>query len=167
MTDKILEHIAECDRDIDNALIYCDSCSLDKYRAEHSALWRVLLDVDRAAAMEYRNSADVIERARRVHECLGHGSTPAYLNRAFDERIASNCKGFTTECMEAFKKSFIANQMDNYRAWYANHIAELGELMPEYGPELLQSYYYDAISDGETPERAFNSVVCIALERDF
>ena len=68
----ILEHLAACDRNIDNALIYCDNHSLDKYRAEHVALWRVLLDVDRAAAMEYRNSADVIERARRVHKRLKH-----------------------------------------------------------------------------------------------
>ena len=68
----IMEHLAACDRNIDHALIYCDSYSLDKYRAEHAALWRVLLDVDRAAAMEYRNSADVIERARRVHERLEH-----------------------------------------------------------------------------------------------
>ena len=70
--DIIMEHLAACDRNIDHAMIYCDDCSLDKYRAEHVALWRVLLDVDRAAAMEYRNSADVIERARRVHERLGH-----------------------------------------------------------------------------------------------
>lgn len=70
MTNIILEHLAACDRNIDSALIYRDNYALDIYRAEHTALWRVLLDVDRAAAMEYRNSADVIERARRMHERL-------------------------------------------------------------------------------------------------
>lgn len=70
MTNIILEHLAACDRDIDSALTYRDKYSLDIYRAEHVALWRVLLDVDRAAAMEYRNSTDVIERARRIHERL-------------------------------------------------------------------------------------------------
>ena len=68
---------------------------------------------------------------------------------------------------DAIRNAHIANRLNDYCDWYASHIIAFGELMPEYGPEYLEEIYLGQVEDGETPERAFNSVVCIALERDF
>ena len=72
-TETILKHLAACDENIDHALRYSDHYHVERLRAEHVALWRVLLDVDRAAAMEYRNRADVVDRALRVHDAIKRG----------------------------------------------------------------------------------------------
>lgn len=162
----IIRHLAECDCNIDYALTYADDHSLDKYRAEHTALWRVLLDVDHAAAMEYRNNPATIERARRVHHRLEHGATRADLERAFDERIAPNWAGFDAATMAAVKESYITNRLDNHYKWYEAYIAMFGETATDYNPERLLNAYRDQVADGDTPEEAFIGVVCCALERD-
>ncbi len=69
-TDTILYHLAACDENIEHALKYADHYHVERLKAEHVALWRVLLDIDRAAAMEYRNRADVIDRALRMHDAI-------------------------------------------------------------------------------------------------
>lgn len=89
------------------------------------------------------------------------------LSQVFDERMAPMFVGFTSEKLQAFKNEFVANQMDDYKEWYAWYVGELGKLMPEYGPELLRALYIEAVDDGEAPVDAFVSVVCCALERDF
>ena len=63
----ILEHIEACDRNIDDAIKYRDKYFLRRLQSEHVALWRVLLNIDRAAAMRYRDRKENIERARRLH----------------------------------------------------------------------------------------------------
>jgi len=85
----------------------------------------------------------------------------------FDERIAPGFYGFTADQMDSIKNAYIANRMDNYCEWYARHIRALGELVLEYGPEYLEGLYREQVADGDTPDEAFISIVCTALERDF
>jgi len=66
----VLDHIYACDDEIDQAIKYRDKYCLRHLQSEHAALWRVLIKVDRAAAMRYRDRADVIDRARRMHELI-------------------------------------------------------------------------------------------------
>ena len=65
--ETILKHMRAYDTAIDYDIAYCDRHAFHKDNAAHGALWAVLVEVDHAAAMEYKSSADVKERAERIH----------------------------------------------------------------------------------------------------